>query len=60
VYADPEKSETIIGSVTQSEEMEVLETAAEGFMTRKVMAARKPLLSARQLSPCPLPTVLIR
>ncbi|ESS12139.1 MAG: acetylglutamate kinase [uncultured archaeon A07HR60] len=43
VYADPEKSETIIGSVTQSEEMEVLETAAEGFMTRKVMAAREAL-----------------
>jgi acetylglutamate kinase len=43
VYTDPDNPQTIIGSVSNANEMDTLETAAEGFMTRKVMAAREAL-----------------
>jgi len=43
VYADPEDPETRIESVATPDEYEALEAAAEGFMTRKVMAATEAL-----------------
>jgi acetylglutamate/LysW-gamma-L-alpha-aminoadipate kinase len=43
VYADPEDPETRIDSVATPDEYDDLEAAAEGFMTRKVMAATEAL-----------------
>jgi hypothetical protein len=43
VYADPDDPETRIGTVTTGAEWETLQSAAEGFMTRKVMAAEEAL-----------------
>jgi acetylglutamate/LysW-gamma-L-alpha-aminoadipate kinase len=43
VYADPDDPETLIGSVRTPAELESLEEAAEGFMTKKVMAAIEAL-----------------
>ncbi|WP_254861779.1 acetylglutamate/acetylaminoadipate kinase [Halovivax gelatinilyticus] len=43
VYADPDDAETLIESVTDPSELADLEAAAEGFMTKKVMAAVEAL-----------------
>jgi acetylglutamate/LysW-gamma-L-alpha-aminoadipate kinase len=43
VYADPEDAATKIERVETPAEWGVLESAAEGFMTKKVMAAREAL-----------------
>lgn len=43
VYRDPDDPETRIERVATPEQFEALESAAEGFMTRKVMAAREAL-----------------
>jgi acetylglutamate/LysW-gamma-L-alpha-aminoadipate kinase len=43
VYSDPADASTLIERVTTSEEYAELDTAAEGFMTRKVMAATEAL-----------------
>jgi acetylglutamate/LysW-gamma-L-alpha-aminoadipate kinase len=43
VYADPDDPETVIGDVATEGDFEDLEAAAEGFMTRKVMAAEAAL-----------------
>ena len=43
VYADPDDSTTLIGEVETEEEWAALEAAAEGFMTKKVMAAKEAL-----------------
>jgi acetylglutamate/LysW-gamma-L-alpha-aminoadipate kinase len=43
VYADPDDPETLIGSVETGEEFAALEDAAEGFMSRKVMAVAEGL-----------------
>jgi acetylglutamate/LysW-gamma-L-alpha-aminoadipate kinase len=43
VYADPDDESTLIESVTTPDEFEALSDAAEGFMTKKVMAAREAL-----------------
>ncbi|ESP89614.1 acetylglutamate/acetylaminoadipate kinase [Candidatus Halobonum tyrrellensis] len=43
VYADPDDPDTLIESVTTPDEFDRLEDAAEGFMTRKVMAATEAL-----------------
>ncbi|PSP95872.1 acetylglutamate kinase [Halobacteriales archaeon QS_4_62_28] len=43
VYEDPEDPATLIDSVETSAEWEALEAAAEGFMSRKIMAAREAL-----------------
>jgi acetylglutamate/LysW-gamma-L-alpha-aminoadipate kinase len=43
VYADPDDPETRIGSVETPAEYRELEAAAEGFMTRKVMAITEAL-----------------
>jgi len=43
VYADPDDPETLIGSVETAAEWAKLETAAEGFMGRKIMAAEEAL-----------------
>ena len=43
VYADPEDESTRIESVATADEWGDLESAAEGFMTKKVMAAREAL-----------------
>jgi acetylglutamate/LysW-gamma-L-alpha-aminoadipate kinase len=43
VYRDPEDASTLIERVETPAEYEALETAAEGFMTRKVMAATEAL-----------------
>ncbi|WP_435063476.1 acetylglutamate/acetylaminoadipate kinase [Halobaculum sp. EA56] len=45
VYADPDDPDTLIESVTTDEEYDALTDAAEGFMTRKVMAATEALES---------------
>ena len=45
VYADPEDPETRIDEVATPDEYDDLEAAAEGFMTRKVMAATEALES---------------
>ena len=43
VYADPDDPATLISRVETSEEWAALEAAAEGFMTKKVMAAKEAL-----------------
>ncbi|MFB6078421.1 MAG: acetylglutamate/acetylaminoadipate kinase [Halarchaeum sp.] len=43
VYRDPEDPETLIERVSTPDEYEELQSAAEGFMTRKVMAAEEAL-----------------
>ena len=43
VYADPEDASTRIESVETPAEWDDLDSAAEGFMTKKVMAAREAL-----------------
>jgi acetylglutamate/LysW-gamma-L-alpha-aminoadipate kinase len=43
VYADPDDPETLIESVTTPAEYDALTDAAEGFMTKKVMAATEAL-----------------
>ncbi len=43
VYADPEDSETLIDSASTPEELAAVEDAAEGFMGKKVMAAKEAL-----------------
>jgi acetylglutamate/LysW-gamma-L-alpha-aminoadipate kinase len=43
VYADPDDPSTLIESVTTPAEYDALEDAAEGFMTKKVMAATEAL-----------------
>jgi acetylglutamate/LysW-gamma-L-alpha-aminoadipate kinase len=43
VYADPDDESTLIDSVTTPEEFDALKDAAEGFMTKKVMAANEAL-----------------
>jgi acetylglutamate/LysW-gamma-L-alpha-aminoadipate kinase len=43
VYADPDDPATLISRVETPEEWAALETAAEGFMTKKVMAAKEAL-----------------
>lgn len=45
VYADPEDPETRIDRVETADDWQALEAAAEGFMRRKVMAAREALES---------------
>ncbi|MFC6786940.1 acetylglutamate/acetylaminoadipate kinase [Halobaculum halobium] len=45
VYADPDDPDTLIESVATGEEYDALTDAAEGFMTRKVMAATEALES---------------
>jgi acetylglutamate/LysW-gamma-L-alpha-aminoadipate kinase len=43
VYADPDDPDTLIDSVTTPAEYDALTDAAEGFMTKKVMAATEAL-----------------
>jgi len=43
VYEDPDDPATLIESVETAEEWEELEDAAEGFMSRKIMAAEEAL-----------------
>jgi acetylglutamate/LysW-gamma-L-alpha-aminoadipate kinase len=43
VYEDPEDPSTLIESVETPAEWDALEDAAEGFMSRKIMAAREAL-----------------
>ena len=43
VYEDPEDSSTLIESVEDPEDWQALEAAAEGFMSRKIMAAEDAL-----------------
>jgi acetylglutamate/LysW-gamma-L-alpha-aminoadipate kinase len=43
VYEDPDDSDTLIETVETSEEWAALEDAAEGFMSRKIMAAEEAL-----------------
>ncbi|QLG60586.1 acetylglutamate/acetylaminoadipate kinase [Halorarum salinum] len=43
VYEDPDDADTLIGAVDGPADFEDLEAAAEGFMTRKVMAAKEAL-----------------
>jgi acetylglutamate/LysW-gamma-L-alpha-aminoadipate kinase len=43
VYADPEDPSTLIESVETPAEWDALEDAAEGFMSRKIMAAEEAL-----------------
>jgi acetylglutamate/LysW-gamma-L-alpha-aminoadipate kinase len=43
IYADPDDPETLIERVETADELAALEDAAEGFMTRKVMAAIEAL-----------------
>ncbi|ACV46905.1 MULTISPECIES: acetylglutamate/acetylaminoadipate kinase [Halomicrobium] len=43
VYEDPDDPETLIETVETGEEWQALEAAAEGFMSRKIMAAREAL-----------------
>jgi acetylglutamate/LysW-gamma-L-alpha-aminoadipate kinase len=45
VYADPDDPATLIESVTTPDEYDALTDAAEGFMTKKVMAATEALES---------------
>ncbi|WP_425601381.1 acetylglutamate/acetylaminoadipate kinase [Halobaculum magnesiiphilum] len=45
VYADPDDPDTLIESVATGDEYDALTDAAEGFMTRKVMAATEALES---------------
>ncbi|MCL9816091.1 acetylglutamate/acetylaminoadipate kinase [Natronocalculus amylovorans] len=43
VYADPDDPSTLIESAETGEELAAIEAAAEGFMTKKVMAAKEAL-----------------
>ncbi|MFD1598476.1 acetylglutamate/acetylaminoadipate kinase [Halobellus rarus] len=43
VYADPDDASTLIESVSTPDEFDNLKNAAEGFMTKKVMAAKEAL-----------------
>jgi acetylglutamate/LysW-gamma-L-alpha-aminoadipate kinase len=43
VYADPDEPATLIERVTEPAGLDALAEAAEGFMTRKVMAAEEAL-----------------
>ena len=43
VYADPDDPDTLIGSATTPAELDAVESAAEGFMGKKVMAATEAL-----------------
>lgn len=43
VYADPDDATTLIEAVTTSEDLAAVEAAAEGFMAKKVMAAKEAL-----------------
>jgi acetylglutamate/LysW-gamma-L-alpha-aminoadipate kinase len=43
VYADPDDESTLVESVATPADFEALTDAAEGFMTKKVMAAREAL-----------------
>jgi acetylglutamate/LysW-gamma-L-alpha-aminoadipate kinase len=43
VYADPDDAATLVSRVETAEEWVALEAAAEGFMTKKVMAAKEAL-----------------
>ncbi|MFC7130341.1 acetylglutamate/acetylaminoadipate kinase [Haloferax chudinovii] len=43
VYADPDDESTLIETADTPEEFSALESAAEGFMTKKVMAAEEAL-----------------
>ena len=43
IYADPDDPETLIESAATPEELEAVKDAAEGFMTKKVMAATEAL-----------------
>ncbi|WP_435320002.1 acetylglutamate/acetylaminoadipate kinase [Haloarchaeobius sp. TZWSO28] len=43
VYADPEDESTRIDTVETAEDWDALEAAAEGFMTKKVMATKEAL-----------------
>jgi len=48
VYADPDDPATLIESVETAEEWDALEDAAEGFMSRKIMAAEEALESGAE------------
>lgn len=43
VYADPEDPETLIASASTPADLDALNDAAEGFMTKKIMAATEAL-----------------
>ncbi|KAB1197670.1 MULTISPECIES: acetylglutamate/acetylaminoadipate kinase [Haloferax] len=43
VYADPDDESTLIETADTPDEFDALEAAAEGFMTKKVMAAKEAL-----------------
>ena len=43
IYADPEDESTRIDAATTPADLETVEAAAEGFMTKKVMAAKEAL-----------------
>ena len=43
IYEDPDDPSTLIESASTPEELEAVKTAAEGFMTKKVMAATEAL-----------------
>ena len=43
VYADPDDPDTLIGSAATPDELDAVEDAAEGFMGKKVMAAKEAL-----------------
>jgi len=43
IYEDPDDPETVIDSASTPGELEAVKTAAEGFMTKKVMAATEAL-----------------
>ncbi|MGQ4556545.1 acetylglutamate/acetylaminoadipate kinase [Halobellus sp. GM3] len=43
VYADPDDASTLVESVSTPAEFDTLKDAAEGFMTKKVMAAKEAL-----------------
>lgn len=43
VYADPDDSETLIASASTPADLDALNDAAEGFMTKKIMAATEAL-----------------
>jgi len=43
VYADPDDPDTLIESAATPDELAAVEAAAEGFMGKKVMAAKEAL-----------------
>ena len=43
IYADPDDPDTLVDAATTPAELEAIESAAEGFMTKKVMAAKEAL-----------------